>query len=237
MRSAASGNARGRVRSFGGFTLIELLVVVAIISLLIGILVPSLGRSRDAARRVKCLANLRSIGMGLRLYMDTESGDLLPLVLPLQGPGGLSEDPALLDLLERYLDAPQPRRDPDQPAFFVSSDPYVCPADRSSSDADQQFEPVWRSFGTSYEYFAGGLMLYAEVLLGRDPGEIPTVVTRHYENHPKLPVLVDGDTDENPWHPRWRNRSLPQRDALYFDGHADWQGPILQRDLELRFGD
>jgi prepilin-type N-terminal cleavage/methylation domain-containing protein/prepilin-type processing-associated H-X9-DG protein len=52
------------------FTLIELLVVIAIIALLIGILLPGLAGAREAARRAKCLANQRSIGMGLQMYAD-----------------------------------------------------------------------------------------------------------------------------------------------------------------------
>lgn len=53
------------------FTLVELLVVVAIIALLVSILMPTLGRARDLARRQVCAATLHGHGKVLAMYVNT----------------------------------------------------------------------------------------------------------------------------------------------------------------------
>ncbi len=60
-----------------GFTLIELLVVVAIIAVLISILLPSLARARELARRTVCMANLDGLGNAATLYHE-ENKQIFP---------------------------------------------------------------------------------------------------------------------------------------------------------------
>jgi len=65
-------------RNRGAFTLVELLVVIGIIAVLISMLLPTLNRARESARRTKCLANLRNIGQLVAMYAN-QSRQQIPI--------------------------------------------------------------------------------------------------------------------------------------------------------------
>jgi len=82
-RTCLDGVPVGRCPDSGGpwasraFTIIELVVCLGVISVLCGILLPSLRATREAARRMSCASNQRQIGAALSVYAMA-NGDLLP---------------------------------------------------------------------------------------------------------------------------------------------------------------
>lgn len=97
------------------FTLIELLVVVAIISLLVSILVPSLKKAKELAVQVSCQSKFRNIGQVSHMYAN-DNGGKFPTIL--SGSGSLGIFP-LLHAYHPFYFNPERPYDPDPR--------WVCP--------------------------------------------------------------------------------------------------------------
>ncbi|MEZ6319437.1 MAG: prepilin-type N-terminal cleavage/methylation domain-containing protein [Phycisphaerales bacterium] len=92
-------------RACGAFTLIELLVVVAIIALLIGILLPALGKARQTGLQLACASNVRQQMVGMSMYIN-EHDDRFPLARSIQvevTPPPIDRAPYMQDVLIPHL--------------------------------------------------------------------------------------------------------------------------------------
>jgi prepilin-type N-terminal cleavage/methylation domain-containing protein/prepilin-type processing-associated H-X9-DG protein len=63
------------------FTLMELLVVVTVVAILVGMLIPSLTGRHHGARRIKCVNNLKNVGLAVRIYA-VDNNDHFPWEIP-----------------------------------------------------------------------------------------------------------------------------------------------------------
>lgn len=171
------------------FTLIELLVVISIVGTLIGLLAPALASARASAHRAACGANLRGIGQAVQMYRNANR-DRLPVAVWFADAGTTALSP--WDRLERYLDAPPPRRDWDT-GEAVTGQPWACPADDE-----------WAvNYGFSYYYAP---MHFFQVLGPRWHNEANRLFSQ-----PEAVIFVDGDW----FHP---GAGYERKNALRADG-------------------
>ena len=75
LSSVGPAGRRGHGR---GFTLIELLVVIAIIAILAALLLPALTNSKQSAKRIQCVSQLRQLGLATQMYLDDHDGRTFP---------------------------------------------------------------------------------------------------------------------------------------------------------------
>jgi prepilin-type N-terminal cleavage/methylation domain-containing protein/prepilin-type processing-associated H-X9-DG protein len=75
------------------FTLLELMLVMAIIAILISLLLPALVFARLKTNRIKCVSNLKEIGIGFHLFANDHQGHL-PMQISWRDGGSLEFVPA-----------------------------------------------------------------------------------------------------------------------------------------------
>jgi prepilin-type N-terminal cleavage/methylation domain-containing protein len=127
-----------------GFTLIELLVVIAIIAILAAILFPVFARAREAARKTKCLSNLKQIGLAVKMYLN-DYDETYPIGRNSTVLNGL---PVMIDpTTGRWIVLDQSTVQGDDPRWWEPLIPYEknkaihkCPSDKNLIEYGQ---PPW----------------------------------------------------------------------------------------------
>lgn len=190
------------------FTLVELLVTIGVIALVIGIIIPALGKARSAGARTACIANLRTLGESLSLYRNANQG-----VFPdAQGMPDLpAGEPGLLAKLTPYCETPAPALTESGRVDALA--PWRCPSDPS----------VAVRYGTSYDYGVALLVIVFEADGVTNPLRR---VSRLADQQPATVLMSDAPAalrnatgSPEPWHSGAGSR---ERNALRADGSAGW---------------
>ena len=214
------------VKRQAGFSLIELLVVIAIIALLISILLPSLAKTREIARRVRCLSHQRSAHLGVWLYGDENKAYLMPPEKP--GLWVSRLDAVIQDeyLIEDVLRCPS-FRTPLQPgrgthgAKHVSHFGYTWLHGAHKSNALLRRNNSWGPYRHMEIKFPDKTTLFYDTIVIRDwggAGNSRTMLTSGPGND-RLPGNVQL------WTATWRTGLITHLDGintLGWDGHGSW---------------
>jgi prepilin-type N-terminal cleavage/methylation domain-containing protein/prepilin-type processing-associated H-X9-DG protein len=176
------------------FTLIELLVVIGIIAVLLGILLPSLGKAREQARRTNCLSNLRSLGQSLFAYANANRDRLPNGNAPLVTVDYAGANRVMTDFNRDWVKEPRV---------------FWCPSDRDPPPKEiLTADPLLPdSARTSYEFYS----LYW-------PPEDGPVLSR-FKGRAPLAWDLDGAEPTSPI----QNHGNKGGHVVYADGHAEWQ--------------
>jgi prepilin-type N-terminal cleavage/methylation domain-containing protein len=168
-----------------GFTLIEVLVVVAIIALLVAILIPSLSRARELARRTVCASRLHNLGFATQGYSAANRGKIIQCSVgnyrtprapgvPAQGPVGQTA------LNPRFAGSSEPHEQVDWmfaiQKYTVVQEIWECPnrAEQFTYEGTPEIavqgydaamlrargyrvteKPDYDEWGIAYQYFGG----------------------------------------------------------------------------------
>ncbi len=212
------------------FTLIELLVVVAVISLLMAILLPTLGRARSLAKRIRCSNNLRQIGVAWQVYLDDYEGKFFQARNGNVNYGGWIGE--LGAMLQQYMGInmwPRPLNGYANAHLSDEQDSqggklFSCPADRGGLAGYRDAGTVYHLNGNSYN-----ANIY---LIGDDQVSVSSASAARAELHEavneKLPrmamskvtfppsqVILAGDYG-------WHNQAFDLHDSEAIKKQVEW---------------
>jgi prepilin-type N-terminal cleavage/methylation domain-containing protein/prepilin-type processing-associated H-X9-DG protein len=191
-----------------GFTLIELLVVVAIISLLVSILLPSLQRAKDLAQRVVCMSNLRSLGMAFTFYLE-DSRQLLP-------PGYVA---SIWRPWYRYLDAHTGYAENRQQSILI------CPTDQTLNSERVSYRTNF-FYSRWYGSPPGGFYDHDDV--NEPEGKVAVAEGNSYY---WMVYITPKASDTDPLVGGVDERHADGANYLWMDWHVTWEPEVPDKDL------
>jgi prepilin-type N-terminal cleavage/methylation domain-containing protein/prepilin-type processing-associated H-X9-DG protein len=109
------------------FTLVELLVVIAIIAVLVGLLLPVIGKAKEKARQAKCLANAKSVASAVLLKA--------------------SDDQQRVASVTNWYGLPKALK-----TVLREAEAFECPSDRGADDFPRNAGNCYAELETSYMY-------------------------------------------------------------------------------------
>lgn len=112
-----------------GFSLIELLVTMSIIAILASLLVPAVIVGTRRAGTVKCMSNLRQLGIAVRLYSSEHQGRLPSA----RSFGTETNVQKVLGAIQNLL----------SPHVHGNAEIFRCPADKRSGPAERRMSYEW----------------------------------------------------------------------------------------------
>lgn len=202
-----------------GFTLVELLVVIAIISVLASLLLPVLGRAREAARQAACMSNQRQVFLAHNFYSDDNDDAYLTERVDDNG----ASRPYHLTLIPHAGDNQNVFRCPSQAAFVSGHEiSYALPF---TSFGPQGFGQQRDSFRWPAETFMV-IDSWMEVI-NPNPGQALDVV----------PGDEQGLVDSNVWRNIVWYRHMERANVLYVQGNVKQAGyPLPARLTRFWYG-
>jgi prepilin-type N-terminal cleavage/methylation domain-containing protein/prepilin-type processing-associated H-X9-DG protein len=218
--------SRGACTRPSAFTLIELLVVIGIIGILGALLLPALAQGKATAVKLKCVSNLKQIGIGIQMYLG-DHAETLPGPIWTGQPFDytLNARSNLTVYLAHYLGTPAPSEEVARSKVFLcpayeSLAPKAPPdAERIALIVNQDVDPgpglMVRPFG--YPERAGAPTRHPLKLSG----------VAQYGSLSEMYAITDADkrnspAADNPWRAQLPDRPVHgrYRNELYFDGHV-----------------